>query len=116
MLQNNKKTQISRERWEIIFGFIVNRESMIKTMLYEAALNPDLFMASVTLTNAAFGELELATECVFPSAENKIKICSFLRPPVFIPSKILQAIEKTDTQDMVMNVLNQIEVKSSDIP
>jgi hypothetical protein len=109
MIQNTKKTVISRNRWTTIIEFIDSNEATIKTML-AGAIRPEMIRADILLNNVAEGKPQLSARIAMPDGGNSIFVCSLLRPKWFFPNMLCREIQDLAIEDMLIIMSNQVEV------
>jgi hypothetical protein len=109
MLQNNKKTIISLERWAFILDFLVQNESFIKVLLH-GAIHPDMLRTDIVLKNLVNGVPEL-TSVILPDGGNDVLVYTLFKPALYHPETIKQEIENIPMMDILSTVSNQIDVK-----
>jgi hypothetical protein len=109
MIENNKKTIMTRERWADILDFLLSQEASIRTRL-ASAVHPDMIRTDVYLINATRGKPEIRIEVMEPDGGEKLLLWTFNRPELYHPEMIRMEIEDITFNEMISVLVNQIDV------
>ena len=109
MIENNKKTVMSRERWARVFSFLASEEDSIRTKL-AASVHPDMIRADVFLLNATKGNPGIGIEVMEPDGGEKLLACTIKRPVLYYPMLIKREIQDISLYELINTLVNQIDV------
>jgi hypothetical protein len=110
MIENNKKTRITRDRWAFILDFLASEEQSVRSLL-ASSVHPDMVRADVYLTNATTGDPKLVADVVVPDGGEKLLVFSVQRPGPYYPGRLQRQIEGITFYEMISTVVNQIDVE-----
>ncbi|HUI92830.1 MAG TPA: hypothetical protein VLX68_11340 [Chitinivibrionales bacterium] len=110
MLENNKKTIITNERWAHIIDFLIQNESRVKSLVADT-IHPEMLRIDVMLKNIADGVPSLGACVALPRGKNDIVALSFVRPSPFNPGAVKMRIDSITIEEIINMVSNQIEVR-----
>lgn len=109
MYQNNKKPELSSNRWSFIVNFLHQNYPRIQSLLREAIFN-DALRVYVLIDKITEGEPILSVQPALPEQRDKILICSI--PAGSIAIELLDnMIQDITVVDMVLMVSRQVDVK-----